>query len=775
MSTDSPASHVHTRDTPAGDWLDAFPLGNGRLGAMVFGDPVRERVSLNDGTAWSGGVDSEARQRAISADDARSALAGARAALLAGSFDEATACVQRLQSDYSQSYLPFGDLLLDVTHSGPTSDYRRSLWLRDASVVVSYAVGSSRVTRRSFVSAPDQAFVLSLSVDGDETVDVSVRLDSPLAVLGRGFGWATVRLPSDAAPPHEPDLPSPVYDARPSVRGALVARWEHDGTDRSADGVMRATGVRRLLLVVTTATTFTAIGQPPSGSEETALAAATVTADAALAVGAGELFDRHRAEHRRLYDRAALSFAGGDDRTSLIAYLFHFGRYLLISSSRPGGLPATLQGLWNESMRPPWSANYTVNINTQMNYWAAETANLAECAGPLFDLVSAMRTSGERTARHLYDARGWCAHHNTDAWAYTSPAGRRRGDPSWAFWPLAGVWLCRHLVEHVRFGADRAFAADVAWPVVTSAAEFLLDWLVEGPDGSLSLSPSTSPENHFAVGGESYAVDGTSTVDLTLTRELFSSVGELAGLLGASSEPIVASAAAALDRLPALPVGADGRVQEWLVDRSLPEPHHRHVSHLYAVFPGDDTSPRFAAAAARSLDARGDDSTGWSLAWKLALRARLRQPERLPALIDLALRPAGVRSAGEQGGLYPNRFSAHPPFQIDGNLGFTAAVAEFVVQSHAAVIDLLPAVPTDWPAGRLHGLVARPGVVVDVEWDSRQRLVAARLSAARAVAVEARWQDSSVRVDLDAGGEVHLAPGADARSLVVRANGATAR
>ncbi|SNT65805.1 alpha-L-fucosidase 2 [Asanoa hainanensis] len=771
MSTDDPA-HVHTLDTPAGDWLEAFPLGNGRLGAMVFGDPAHERVSLNDGTAWSGGVDSEADQRAISAEDARAALAGARAALLAGSFGEADAFVRQLQSDYSQSYLPFGDLLLDVTHSAPLSDCRRSLRLRDASVIVSYAVGSSRVTRRSYVSAPDQAFVLELSVDGDATVDLSVRLDSPLSVLGRGAGWATVRLPRDAPPPHEPDLPSPVYDdAFPSVRGALVARWEHDGTSVPGDGVLRATGVRRLVLVVTTATTFTAVGQPPAGSEHTALSAASAAADAALAVGAGPLFTRHLGAHRSLYDRATLSFVGGSSRTALVAYLFHFGRYLLISSSRPGGLPATLQGLWNASMRPPWSANYTVNINTQMNYWAAETVQLAECASPLFDLVSAMRFSGERTARHLYDARGWCAHHNTDAWAYTSPAGRRKGDPSWAFWPLAGVWLCRHLVEHVRFGADRAFAADVAWPVVTSAAEFLLDWLIELPDGSLGLAPSTSPENHFTVDGAWHAVDVSSTVDLSLTRELLSSVVELAASLGLGGSSIVADAAAALDRLPALPVGADGRVQEWLVDRSLPEPHHRHVSHLYAVFPGDDTSPRLAAAAARSLDARGDDSTGWSLAWKLALRARLRQPERLPALIDLALRPAGARATGEQGGLYPNRFSAHPPFQIDGNLGFTAAVAEFALQSHAGVIDLLPAVPPDWPAGRLRGLVARPGVVVDVSWDARQCLVSARLSATRAATVSVRWRDASVRLDLDAGGSVDLA----SDLLVVRANGATAR
>ncbi|HTF08473.1 MAG TPA: glycoside hydrolase N-terminal domain-containing protein, partial [Asanoa sp.] len=637
MNSDDPA-HVHTCDAPAREWLEAFPLGNGRLGGMLFGDPAHERVALNDGTAWSGDVSSEARQRAIDPSSATSALAAARASVAAGEFDEATRWVQRLQSDYSQSYLPLGDLLVDVTHASTPLDYRRRLRLRDAEAVVDYRVGGSRVTRRAYVSAPDQALVLSIEVDGDETVDVDLRLDSPLAVLGRGAGWLTVRLPSDAAPPHEPDLPSPVYDSRPSVRGAIVARWEHDGT---SDGDLRALGVRRLLLVVTTATTFTAIGRPPSGDEGTALTAAELAARAALARGAEQLLDRHRETHRRLYDRASLRFDGG---VQLVPCLFHFGRYLLISSSRPGGLPATLQGLWNDSMRPPWSANYTVNINTQMNYWAAETANLAECAEPLFDLISALRVGGVETARHLYGARGWCAHHNTDAWAFTSPVGRRRADPAWAFWPLAGVWLCRHLVEHVRFGADRTFASDVAWPLVASAAEFLLDWLVEQADGSLGLSPSTSPENHFTADGGAYAVDLTSTIDLSLARELLAAVGELASLLGVGGEPVAAHAAAAVARLPRLPVGADGRVQEWIVDRPLPEPHHRHLSHLYAVFPGDDTSARLAEAAARSLDARGDDSTGWSLVWKLALRARLGQRDRLPALIDLVLRPAGADS-----------------------------------------------------------------------------------------------------------------------------------
>ncbi|MGW5569218.1 glycosyl hydrolase family 95 catalytic domain-containing protein [Streptomyces tendae] len=482
-------------------------------------------------------------------------------------------------------------------------------------------------------------------------------------------------------------------------------------------------------------------------------AAARRDLDAAAGRGAVALRERQRADHARLYERVELTWDSADERLRRLAFLFHYGRYLLISASREGGTPATLQGLWNDSMRPPWSSNYTVNINTQMNYWPADVTDLPECLPPLFDLVEAVSVRGTETARRLYDADGWCAHHNTDVWAHTSPVGGGRADPAWAFWPLAGAWLCRHLADHVAFGAAPAFARDRAWPVLRGAARFLLDWLVELPDGTLGFSPSSSPENRFSTAAGPMALDVSSAIDIGLAREVFVSVLALAERVGRPDDAVAGAARAALDRLPWPETDEDGTVREWRGPHVMAEPAHRHLSSLYEVFPGPGLPVVLSAAVARTLDVRGDDSTGWSLAWKLALRARLGHTGRLPALIDLALREVAPGAVGEHGGLYPNHLSAHPPFQIDGNFGFTAAIAECALQSHAGSVALLPALPADWPAGRLRGLVARPGVVVDLAWDDDRRLVEARLRgrSGRVGTVRVSLGEASVEVDLARG------------------------
>lgn len=752
----NPSQNAHRLSfgEPAAHWLEALPLGNGRIGAMLHGGVGRERVQLNDGTAWSGSPASEFADGQVTADTAREAIAEARRLVAAGDFAGATRQVQRLQERWSQAYLPLGELTVDLSHpEGEVTGYVRHLDLRTAEHVVRYAVGPVTVERRTVVSHPDRSLVMTIDVDGPQGVDVIVALGSPLMTLDSGAAertaWLTLRLPSDVAPPHEPDVAAPVYDdERESLRGAIVVGWSHDGADDPSGargGVLRAAGVRHAEIVLTTATTFTAIGQPPHGDASDALAAARRDLAAATRRGAGELRQRQHADHSALYDRVELEFSGADPRLRLIAFLFHYGRYLLISASRSGGLPATLQGLWNASMRPPWSANYTVNINTQMNYWPADVTDLPECLPPLFDLVEALSVSGAATATRLYGAGGWCAHHNTDAWAYTSPVGRGDADPAWAFWPMAGAWLCRHLADHVAFGADPSFARERAWPVLRGAARFVLDWLTELPDGTLGFAPSSSPENRFRTPDGPMAIAVSSAVDSELARDLLTSITELAAVAGQEADPVVAAAHAALGRLPGAVTDEDGTVREWRDPHDLVEPQHRHLSPLYRVFPGTGVGPEEAGAAARTLDVRGDDSTGWSLAWKLALRARLRHAERLPALIDLALRPVGPDAEGQHGGLYPNRLSAHPPFQIDGNLGFTAGLAECLVQSHTGAVELLPALPSDWPAGRVRGLVARPGVVVDVAWDDDHRLVEARLRARS-------HRPGSVRVS--AGGEV---------------------
>ncbi|WP_051777574.1 glycoside hydrolase family 95 protein [Streptomyces violaceorubidus] len=755
---------------PAGHWLEALPLGNGRIGAMPDGGVERERVRLNDGTAWSGSPASEFAHGRVGAATAREAVAEARRALAGGDHAAADRAVRRLQERWTQAYLPFGRLTVGVAHPpGPVTGYSRRLDLRTAEHVVSYTAGGATVVRRTVVSHPDRALLMTIDVPQGPGLDLTLGLDSPLRILGHGAdgrgAWLTTRMPTDVAPPHEPDAPSPVYDDDAvSLRGAMAVHWSHDGQDvpageaaapgtRGGGALLAARGVRHAEIVLTTGTTFTALGAAPRGDERDALEAARRDLDAAVERGAAALRERQRADHARLYERVELEWDVPDERGRQLAFLFHYGRYLLISASRAGGTPATLQGLWNDSMRPAWSANYTVNINTQMNYWPADVTDLPECLPPLFDLVEAVSVRGAKTARRLYDADGWCAHHNTDVWAYTSPVGRGEADPAWAFWPLAGGWLCRHLVDHVAFGAGLPFARDRAWPIVRGAARFLLDWLVELPDGTLGLSPSSSPENRFSTAAGPMAVDVSSAIDVGIARDVLTSVVALARDTGRPFDPVAEAARSALPRLPHPETDEDGTIREWRGPHVMAEPAHRHLSPLYEAFPGPGIRPESAAAVARTLDVRGDDSTGWSLAWKVALRARLRHTGRLPALIDLALREVDPGAVGEHGGLYPNRLSAHPPFQIDGNFGFTAAIAECVLQSHTGTVDLLPALPSDWPAGRLRGLVARPGVVVDLAWDDGRRLTGARLRGRGEGTGEVRvsWDGASVEVDLDRG------------------------
>ncbi|WP_193783219.1 glycoside hydrolase N-terminal domain-containing protein [Streptomyces sp. E5N91] len=774
--------HRLSFDRPAGHWLEALPLGNGRIGAMPDGGVERERVLLNDGTAWSGSPASEFAQGRVAATTAHEAVTEARRALDEGDHARADQAVRRLQERWTQAYLPFGALTVGVGNPpGGITGYSRHLDLRTAEHVVRYEAGGVTVVRRTVVSYPDRALLMTIDVDPGAGVDLTVGLDSPLRTLGHGrderLAWLTTLMPTDVAPPHEPDAPSPVYAGeQSSLRGAVVLRWSHDGEDVPLGEAVRpgppggpllaARGVRHAEIVLTTGTTFTAIGAEPHGDEHDALAAARRDLDVAVGRGAAALRERQRTDHARLYERVELEWETANERLRQIAFLFHYGRYLLISASRDGGTPATLQGLWNDSMRPAWSSNYTININTQMNYWPADVTDLPECLPPLFDLVEAVSVRGAETARRLYGARGWCAHHNTDVWAHTSPVGRGRADPAWAFWPLAGAWLCRHLVDHVAFGAGLPFARDRAWPVVRGAARFLLDWLVELPDGTLGFSPSSSPENRFSTAAGPMAVDVSSTIDIGIARDVFASAATLATRVGRPDDPVAEAARAALDRLPGPQTDEDGTIREWRGPHVMTEPSHRHLSPLYEAFPGAGVAPELMPAVARTLDVRGDDSTGWSLAWKLALRARLRHTERLPALIDLALREVDPAETGEHGGLYPNHLSAHPPFQIDGNFGFTAAIAECVLQSHARTVALLPALPSDWPAGRLRGLVARPGVVVDLAWDDERRLIEARLRgrAGRVGAVRVSLGDASVEVDL-ARGPWTVRPGAGGQLL----------
>ncbi|KAL1408663.1 hypothetical protein Q8F55_005476 [Vanrija albida] len=723
-------------DSPASLWVEALPLGNGSLGAMVHSEPWDERVCLNESTLWSGSPLNE-RRADIPPEVAQASIAEARAAVLEGRYSDATRAVERVQGTYSQAFVPLGTLRLTVRLAGrgekpEVKAYTRALDLEAGAVLSSYEVEGARVSWTTVASHPDN--ILLLRLEAETPLDVDAAFESPLKSVevpaAEGRLVAGLRAPSDCPPPHEPTQ-SVVWSDAPgeAMRAAAVLGMAHDGV---AAGPGSARGVKKLTLALAAQTTFVDAHTAPGSDVRPAAAAALARVDAALADIEG-VVRRHEADYSRLYARSALVLP----TAPLHAALYNYGRYLLIAGSRSGAA-MNLQGLWNRAARPVWSSNYTININAQMNYWAAEAVGLGELAEPLFGLIEGLAVKGRETASRMYGTRGWVAHHNTDVWAYSSPVGMGHSSCQWAWWPMAGPWLCLALVERVRFG-DVAFAAR-AWGPVRDAMAFVLDWVFEH-DGVLTTAPSTSPENTFTVGSDPtrHAVTRSATMDISLATELGHALLEIAAAAGVT-DPIVEETRAFVARLPRVAPGADGLLPEWAENHAQAEAPHRHMSHLVGVYPGNTLRDADQlAAAGRGLDEREDElATGWALAWKVALRARLRDVPAIDTTLRLITRPASMPTQDEdedeghafttRGGLYPNLFSTHPPFQVDGNLGYVAGVAECLLQSQWGVVSLLPALPSAWGSGRVTGLLARPGVRVDMEWEGR-RLVKASLEA----------------------------------------------
>ncbi|HET9864699.1 MAG TPA: glycoside hydrolase family 95 protein [Steroidobacteraceae bacterium] len=721
---------------PAEAWTEALPIGNGRLGAMIFGGVARERLQLNEDTLYAGGPYDPSDPRALAA------LPRVRALIDAGKYAEAQALADQemmARPLRMPSYQTVGNLLLNCGSSSFVEHYRRELDLDTAIASVEYRQQGVTFRREAFASAVDQLLVVRMHADRAGALNLRASFETPMPASVRVESNALVLAGSNTS---QEGLPAALrFEARVWLQaqgGELVP----------SEDALRVRGADSALLLIAMATSYRRFddvsGDPAAANLARLQAVRGRTWE--------ELAEAHVRDHRSLFGRVSIDLgrtpaaaqptdvrirnSPTTDDPQLAALYFQYARYLLIGCSRPGTQPANLQGLWNDRPSAPWGSKYTININTEMNYWPAEPANLPECVGPLVRLVKDLAITGARTARVNYGARGWVAHHNTDLWRATAPIDGAR----WGLWPTGGAWLCKHLWDHYDYGRDRAVLADI-YPLMKGAAEFFLDTLVPDPSGRYRVtSPSLSPENEHPGGA---AICAGPAMDSQILRDLFAHCVQATEILQVDAD-FRAECAAARARLPPDRIGAAGQLQEWLEDWDLqaPEPHHRHVSHLYALFPSDQISarrtPELAAAARRSLELRGDLSTGWAIAWRINLWARLREAEHTHAVLKLLLDPSRT---------YPNMFDAHPPFQIDGNFGGANGILEMLVQCIDGEIELLPALPRAWPTGSIGGVRARGGFTLDLAWRDGA-LDSVRLRGAPGGIARLRYRDKVHRAKL---------------------------